>query len=378
MTRAIALATGAIYRDVYQQIASMLGSSPREGVIDRIIEDYLSNAGWKRQALDAAHDDHGLLVEEMDFPNGIVIVSCRKPDRLNGHLFTICDGTLHDTWDPRDEGAYVVEAYWTPTATARVNTTFSEPRKHATDLTQEQFEKILGRLKAIDNTAKNHASTDSERENALRMMQSLMLRHNLTREDIAGKDELDTMQFTRLACPLNGSRSCAWENGLANYVTEVIFPMSQWYVARRGHRTLYFFYGPRADVENAVGLFRELLITIATAARRLYGGYARGSGVSYAEGYVASLPRDVPHEKSSPTSGESQSTANKSLVQLRSLSVHQASAEWLSAECDVQLSRGSRSGRYRHDPSAAEMGKIHGAQHKIDIPSAPKRLGHSG
>ncbi len=33
-------------------------------------------------------------------------------------------------------------------------------------------------------------------------------------------------------------------------------------------------------------LFRELIVTIAAAAQVRFGGYYRGSGASYAEGYV--------------------------------------------------------------------------------------------
>jgi len=107
-------------------------------------------------------------------------------------------------------------------------------------------------LRALDSTASNRASTEGEKRNALRMMQSLMLRHNLTRDDIVGDDNVNHVQFTRVACPVNGRRACSWEKELASYVADHIFPTIQWYRSTRGHRTFFWLYGPLADVQNGI------------------------------------------------------------------------------------------------------------------------------
>ena len=59
---------------------------------------------------------------------------------------------------------------------------------------------------------------------------------------------------------------------LAHYMTGEIFPTVQFYKDRHGHRTLFWFYGPIEDVQQTIELFREILMTIATAARLKYGG----------------------------------------------------------------------------------------------------------
>ncbi|MFN7627911.1 MAG: DUF2786 domain-containing protein [Pirellula sp.] len=369
VTRAISIATGLVYRDVYNELSKMAGMSPRAGMVDSVTCQYLARCGWERQATT------GVLVEDFLVPPGTSIIECKKRRRGNGHVFAVLDGVLHDTWDPREEMAYEVNAVWTPGSNAVVQRGDGPTtRRHDNDLTQAEFEKIIQRLRAIDNTARNHASTESERENALRMMQSLLMRHNLTRQDITGQEVDSTTQHTRLACAVNGSRALAWEKDLAFYVTDHIFPMTQWYYNRQGHRTLFFFYGPKFDVDNAIQLFRELLLTIASAAKLLYGGYARGSGASYAEGYVASLPKSALVEGTVEDVGETKSS-DHSLIQQRTLSVQETAREWLDLECGIRLVKGYRRTRDFHDPAAEGLGRMHGAQHQVTVPNRKLRLG---
>jgi hypothetical protein len=381
--RAISIATGIAYRDVYHALRQTSPLSPRYGVSESVYSEYLKRRGWQHRGID------GGLVDEEKFPDGLVIIGCQKPYPSKGHLFALVDGSIRDTWDVRDDGAYVTKEVWVPGDEACVlERTSASARLPSEDLTQGEFEKIIHRLRAIDNTARNHAATDGERENALRMMQALLLRHNLSREDLSedGKDESGA--FTRRACPVNGSKALSWEKDLACYVTQHILPMTQFYTHRRGHRTWFYFYGPHWDVDNAIQLFRELLLTIATSARRLYKGYARGSGASYAEGYVASLPRsDQLSGGGEPSKGggfsnmvaekemdASEHRSQMALVQHRRLIVHKQSKDWLRVECGIQLVSGYRRSRDVHDAAAENVGRIHGANHPIDLRSRPKGL----
>lgn len=385
VTRAISIATGIAYRDVYQTLKDRYGSSPRNGVPRSVYAPFLDELKWQVNSTAGP----SIPVEAFDFQSGIHIVLVQDAYGRKSHLCTVVDGVLHDTWDPRDdENSFFVFQYWTPEPEARINPRFAQgttETRHAGDLTQAEFEKIIHRLRAIDNTARNQAATESERENALRMMQSLMLRHNLSRADLSDQDGVDSTSYARIACAVNGSKSLAWEKELAFYISQHIFPLTQWYSGRKGHRTLFFFYGPRTDVENAIQLFRELLVTIATAAKLLYGGYSRGSGASYAEGYVKSLPRseDLSGDQSSNREGASRSgkpdktqkpSSERSLMQQRSMVVHQRSRDWLYQECGIRLMTTTRRMRDFRDPAAELMGRKHGAEHRIDPPSAPKRL----
>jgi hypothetical protein len=192
----------------------------------------------------------------------------------------------------------------------------------------------------------------------------------LTREDIVDEDNVDSIQFTRIACPVNGRRACNWEGMLATYVTCHIFPMVQFYRSTKGHRTLFWFYGPRDDVQNVIALFRELLLTIATSAQLQYGGYVSGSGASYAEGYVRGLPRWT----NGPDVKDQQALSNGALIHVRTLALQNAAKQWLEVECNIRLTMVSRGGRYAHDDAAASRGKLHGSKHELQVPGSPPRI----
>jgi hypothetical protein len=369
VARAIAIATGEVYRDVYQALSDMADKTARHGIAAPVIQKFLADRGWKMR----------LGLEFADaLPRGVVLVelACPEDGRRSEHMCCVIDHTVYDTWNPFETDEYEIKSYWTCAAAATGATTpivapGSRPATNESRLTQKEFEKILKRVKALHRTASNHASTEGEIRNALRAMQSLMLEHNLGREDIVDDDDVSRVGMTRRACPLNGSRACQWEASLAHYLTDEIFPTVQHYRDRQGHRTFFWFYGPVDDVEQTLGLFREMLITIATAARVKYGGHARGSGASYAEGYVRGLPRRVPCDVD-----DHALLSEGALVHARSLAVHSAADAWLNVECGIRLYKFSSSGRGHFDPSAHRAGKRDGAKHEYSGRHARKQITH--
>lgn len=369
VTRAIAIATGACYRDVYDKLGKVSEKSPRDGVRTDIAEIYLLERDWRR----TLEFERPFFVE--DLPSGIVIVHLAKANERAQHFCTLIDHIVHDTWDPSDDDDYIVKSYWTSTSTQYDTASPERNRRPSSsvsqDRTQEEFDKILDRLRKLDRTASNSASTEGEKHNALRMMQSLMLRHNLSRDDIVDEANLDHVQFTRIACPVNGRRACNWERSLAWYVTKIILPTTQWFVSTKGHRTLFWFYGPRADVQNAIALFRELLLTIATSAHLQFRSHTRGSGASYAEGYVQGLPRSSVDSHGIPE----QAMGERALIHSRTMTLQSAAEHWLNFECNIKLTTSYRTGRDQFDESAASRGRLDGAKHEVVVPAAQLRIG---
>lgn len=373
VTRAIAIGTGLAYRDVYAAIGKRTAKSPRGGVETRAAEAYLSDLGWVGHTT-AEHSFSTALITCDQIPKGIVIADIAQRGKRNGHYCCLVDHVIHDTWNPMDDGVYYLKKYWCPPTSVdstALQPSGSRPGSEQDVLTQKQFDKILRRLRALENTASNNASTDGEKRNAINMMKSLMLAHNLSQEDIVDDQSADAMCFTRRACPLNGRRAATWEKELAWYLVREIFPNIQWYMATNGHRTLFWFYGPATEVENGVELFRELVVTIAAAAKLQYGSWTRGSGASYAEGYVAGLPRESDNNKSDAASAQQ---SQLRVIQSRALTIHSAARSWLAHECQTRLAKSSVAGRYAHDPSAASKGKQHGAKHDIAPPNRQKRI----
>ncbi|EMI17165.1 hypothetical protein RMSM_05910 [Rhodopirellula maiorica SM1] len=375
VTRSIAIATGTSYRDVYRDLGEVSNKSPRNGVSTHHSDAYLKQLRWQYTP------GRGQKFAASVIPKGIVVVHLEMPDRWrHGHFCTVIDHVIHDTWNPSDEPDYQIAGYWTCEAVAS-ETTLPRPAPGSSQnaeqvTTQKEFDKILHRLRALDSTANNHASTEGEKRNALRMMQNLMLRHNLSREDIHDDDNVESVCFTRRACPVNGRRACAWEKWLAAYLVKEIFPMTGWYFGVKGNRTLFWFYGPVEDVENCITLFRELLLTIATAAQLQYRGHSRGSGASYAEGYVRGLPRHNSPDDSNTTQ-PSDVVSETALVHARTMAVQDAARKWLRLECGVSIVTTHGSGRNQHDPAAADRGKRHGAKHDVTAENGRKRIGFS-
>ncbi len=167
------------------------------------------------------------------------------------------------------------------------------------------------------------------------MMQNLLLRHNLSRDDITEDDNVDSMRFTRMACPVNGRRGCNWEKNLAAYMVNEIFPMTSWYFGMKGHRTFFWFYGPP-------------------------------------EGYVRGLPRYQSTVDSNDTV-----VSESALIHARTLAAQKAARDWLMLECGVSLASSGGSGRSQHDPAAADRGKQHGSKHDLRGASGRKRIGTS-
>ncbi|TWU45699.1 hypothetical protein Q31b_08750 [Novipirellula aureliae] len=369
VTRSIAIATGLSYRDVYRDLGVVSNKTPRNGVVTVHSSEYLAKLGWNYTPADGREFSSSWL------PKGVVIVHLAMPkQRASGHFCTMVDHIIYDTWNPSEEEEYCVVGYWMHPShdretTAPIRSSNRKPDAEQ-EMTQKEFDKVLHRLRALDNTANNNASTDGEKRNALRMMQNLMLRHNLSREDITDEDNIDSVCFTRMACPVNGRRACQWEKSLACYLTREIFPMAMCYYGTKGHRTMLWFYGPRDDVQNCIALYRELLLTIATSARLRYGGHSRGSGASYAEGYVHGLPG----YESPSDPAEEQVVSETALIHARTLAVHKAARDWLKLECGVSLASGRGYGRSQHDPAAASVGKQHGSKHDITANGTRKRI----
>ncbi len=377
VARSIAIATGKSYREVYDALGLAAEKSPRSGIGINFAASYLEGLGFSK----VQPPDH---LDAMDhLPSGVVVAYLAKENGRCRHLCCLVDRVIHDTWDPYADGEYVVLAYWLGATVSGQDGLAVRPRVNSStsasqELNQQEFEKILSRLRALDRTANNHASTEGEKHNALRMMQSLMLRHNLTREDIVEEDNVDSMRFTKMACPVNGRRACLWEKMLAYYVCLHVFPTVQWFTTTQGPRTLFWFYGPMDDVKNSMSLFRELLLTIAASAQLNYGGYSRGSGASYAEGYVQGLPRSTDYTPPSKNPSGSQASEDRqlTLAHQRMMTVQNTARKWLALECGIYLVSAGRSGRSVYDDAANSKGRRDGATQEVQAPNAPKRLTH--
>jgi len=126
VTRAIAIASGLPYREVYDAL-NALGKqeriSPRKtgrshartGVYKATIRAYLLSLGW--QWTPTMHIGQGCQVHLRadELPTGRLIVSVSR------HLTAVIDGVIHDTADPSRHGTRCVYGYYTQDGDGRTD-----------------------------------------------------------------------------------------------------------------------------------------------------------------------------------------------------------------------------------------------------------------
>lgn len=118
VTRAIAIATGKPYQEVYDALnthakAERRGSrkrgisSARTGVYRSTYQRYLAALGWVWTPTMFIGSGCKVHLRDGELPMGRLIVS------LSRHLCAVVDGVIHDTHDCSREGTRCVYGYWT-------------------------------------------------------------------------------------------------------------------------------------------------------------------------------------------------------------------------------------------------------------------------
>lgn len=114
VTRAIAIATGKNYKEVYNDLFDMMrnargfktGESPRNGVERKHYEKYLKSLGWEWVPTMTIGSGCKVHVKASELEQGRLIL------RLSKHLTAFIDGDLHDTYDCSRDGTRCVYGYF--------------------------------------------------------------------------------------------------------------------------------------------------------------------------------------------------------------------------------------------------------------------------
>lgn len=103
--RAIAIATGKSYKEVYEEINQQASkerktkrkptkSSARTGVYTATTRKYLASLGWKWVPTMGVGTGCKVHLSADELPSGTLIV------KLSGHITTVINGVIHDTYNP--------------------------------------------------------------------------------------------------------------------------------------------------------------------------------------------------------------------------------------------------------------------------------------
>lgn len=118
VVRAVAIATGKDYKEVYDDINRLAKSerrgkrkrgisNARNGVYKQTIRKLMDEYGWRWVPTMKVGQGCTTHLREDELPSGRLVVSLSK------HLTAVIDGTIYDTHDPSRDGTRCVYGYWT-------------------------------------------------------------------------------------------------------------------------------------------------------------------------------------------------------------------------------------------------------------------------
>lgn len=128
VTRAVAIATGQSYRDVYDALFADIrefaetsrsrsarraargggrrGTTPRNGVAKTLVRRYLASLGWTWTPTMRIGSGCTVHLRADELPAGRLIAKVSK------HIVAVIDGVIHDTYDCSRDGTRCVYGYW--------------------------------------------------------------------------------------------------------------------------------------------------------------------------------------------------------------------------------------------------------------------------
>lgn len=117
VTRAIAIATGRPYQEVYDAINGLgtkerIGSrkagksNARTGVYKQTLRKYMTNIGWTWVPTMQIGSGCKVHLVQGELPSGRLVVSVSR------HSVAVIDGVIHDTSDPSRDGSRCVYGYF--------------------------------------------------------------------------------------------------------------------------------------------------------------------------------------------------------------------------------------------------------------------------
>jgi hypothetical protein len=111
--RAIAIATGRAYIEVYNDLAKRNADeggaqTAREGISMKVMRAYMAENGWTWHPMMKIGQGCKVHLHPSELPGGKIIV------RLSRHYAAVIDGVTHDNHDSTREGTRCVYGYWMP------------------------------------------------------------------------------------------------------------------------------------------------------------------------------------------------------------------------------------------------------------------------
>lgn len=106
VVRAIAIATGKDYKEVYNEVAKIIGYTPRNSIKKKDTKKVMNILGFKWVSCMGIGTGCTTHLKEDELPNGTIVC------QVTGHLTTVIDKVINDTFNPSRDGTRCVYGYW--------------------------------------------------------------------------------------------------------------------------------------------------------------------------------------------------------------------------------------------------------------------------
>jgi hypothetical protein len=239
--------------------------------------------------------------------------------------------------------------------------------------TSTNIESIKSRIAKMLATASNDASTPAEKSTAMQMASALMRRYNIEREDV--EDSKSRENYGTTSIDSLWSRMTPWESSLAAFVSAYIVKGSWCVSGKEGSSRRNFgtvgqatikFVGLGEDHGMAAATFNQLRDSLMKQCNAKWGTPVRGSGRSYAVGFVSGLFQTArAAEQAEKLLIDTQVEVSRALIRTNMLKTQ--AEKWYLAETGSRVTSSARrlsgieSGAYRqgvNDGKQHTQGKV--------------------
>jgi Protein of unknown function (DUF2786) len=253
--------------------------------------------------------------------------------------------------------------------------------------------KIREKLAKMLTLASDGNASKGEIENALAMATQMMVKYNLTRDDIdlSQADPIKNVKYaTNNAWTLSG-KVYAWELALSQFICKFMGTTKHYLnhgrFTKRPNGIVEFdgdgnpmatrmvtFYGAEEDCEIAVSLYHELQKAIQLAAIVRYGKWAKGDGGVYCEGFVQGLNDANIREIAKLKNCDNQTNALILVSEKTQLAIVKGAEDWLIKSKGIKLRKGQGSSGASGSGNARAEGRNDGSKYGLEKRGATKKI----
>lgn len=254
-------------------------------------------------------------------------------------------------------------------------------------------------IRDLLNLANDNAAAELEAENALRFARRLMLRHNVSEEEIMKAQgpheraaDVEAMEYRQADVQTLNRNIHQWERTLAHAMTSLVGSV-KFYIDRNKYPRMtehgtrafdhhgvpawsgrFVFYGPAEDVQAATELFHEWSEIVVAMCRLRYAYVFKGEGRAYCEGFCSAV-----HSKVAKVHHEEQKqleAGTLALVLVGAKDLMKRKRDycdtWLHKTTGIRLVSGGGRGRVNNYDNAWHQGHQDGARANLQRRSTKK------